>query len=407
MWAAEVLGRPFGVMRVDLYDVHGSIWFGEVPPYPAGGDRTVIRVLNVGPTVDQPGGMASVVAELVTQNEQSASPVDLRVVDSGGIGSPPRRGARFARVLLGAATARVDVAHLHVASRGSTWRKAAVARACSLRRLPYGIHLHGAGYAAFLSSSAPARKRLVERFFHGAAYVVVLGEPWARLVADELSVPRSKIHVVHNGVAGGAAPVVPWPADRRKRVVFLGQIGARKGVPELLQAFEQLDAVPDAELVLAGPPSPSEPDVVRQVEEAARARPGRISYVGALSRARSQELLGEAYVLALPSHAEGLPMVVIEAMSQGVPCVTTPVGAMEEAVTDGVNGLLVEPGNTDALAEQLRRLLDDEPLHDAMARSAYDTWMRGFDARSMYEDIRALWVQTAGRAVGGSGNRAQ
>ncbi|RZU34107.1 glycosyltransferase family 4 protein [Blastococcus saxobsidens] len=356
----------------------------------------MIRVLNVGPTAEQPGGMASVVAELADQNRLSAAPVNLRVVDSGGIGSPPRRGARFARALLGAVTARVDVAHLHVASRGSTWRKAAIARACSLRGLPYGIHLHGAGYAGFLSSSSPAGKRLVEHFFHGAAYVVVLGEPWARLVADELSVPRSRIHIVHNGVSGGAPPDVPWPADRRKRVVFLGEIGARKGVPELLRAFEQLDAVPDAELVLAGPPSPSDPDVVRQVEEAVRTRPDRIRYAGALARARSRDLLREAYLLALPSHAEGLPMVVVEAMSLGVPCVTTPVGAMEEAVTDGVNGVLVQPGNPDALAGQLRRLLDDVALRDAMARSAHDTWAQGFDARSMYEDLRALWAQAAG-----------
>jgi glycosyltransferase involved in cell wall biosynthesis len=380
--------RGLGAVTPVAHDRH--------PTTTNGGDRTVIRVLNVGPTADQPGGMASVVAELAAQNRLSASPLDFRVVDSGGLGSPPRRAAMFVGSLLRAGAARVDITHLHVASQGSTWRKAAIARACSLRGLPYGIHLHGAGYATFLRTTAPARKRLIERFFHRAAYVVVLGEPWARLVADELSVPRSKIHVVHNGVAGGTPPVVPWPANRRKRVIFLGQIGARKGVPELLRAFEQLDAVPDAELVLAGPPS--EPDVVRQVGEAVRARPDRIVYAGALPRARSQELLREAYVLALPSHAEGLPMVVIEAMSLGVPPVTTPVGAMAELVSHGDNGYLVEPGDTDALAEQLRRLLTSEPQRDTMARSAYDTWGRSFDARSMYEDIRSLWLETAGGA---------
>ena len=354
------------------------------------------RVLNVGPTADQPGGMASVVAELAAQNRLSASPVDFRVLDSGGLGSTPRRGAMFARTLLAAATARADVAHLHVASRGSTWRKAAVARVCSLRGLPYGIHLHGAGYADFLAGSSSAQRRHVERFFQQAAYVVVLGRPWARLAAEELGVPEADIHVVHNGVAGGAPPRTPWPADRRRRVVFLGQIGARKGVPELLRAFAQLDAVPDVELVLAGPPHPAEPDVLRQVTDAVRARPDRISYAGALPRNRSQELLGEAAVLALPSHAEGLPMVVIEAMSRGVPAVTTPVGAMAELVTDGVNGFLVEPGDANALAAQLHRLLADEATRAAMAGAAYETWAQGFDARSMYEDIRALWRRAAG-----------
>jgi glycosyltransferase involved in cell wall biosynthesis len=353
-----------------------------------------IRVVSVGPAAGQPGGMASVVAELEAQNRLSATPVDLRVLDSGGIGTPPRRLARFAGCLLATGATRADVAHLHVASRGSTWRKMAIASVCSRRGLPYGIHLHGAGYRDFLKAISPAAKQRIERFFQRAAYVVVLGESWADLVAEQLSVPRSRISVVHNGVAGGAPPTVPWPAGRRKKVVLLGRIDASKGVPELLHAFERLDAVPDAELVLAGPPA--DPDVVRQVEEAVRARPGRISYAGSLPRTGAQELLREAYLLALPSRAEGLPMVVIEAFSLGVPCVTTPVGAMRELVKDGDNGYLVEPGDVDGLAERLRRLLDDASLRDTMARSAYDTWLHGFDARSMYEDIRRLWLETAG-----------
>ncbi|MCZ2858457.1 glycosyltransferase family 4 protein [Blastococcus sp. VKM Ac-2987] len=353
-----------------------------------------MRVLSIGPTGSQPGGMASVVAELEAQNRLSATPVPLRVLDSGGIGPAPRRAVNFARALAATAAARADVAHLHVASRGSTWRKMAIAEVCARRGLPYGIHLHGAGYRDFLEALSPTAKRRVERFFGRAAYVVVLGRPWARLVADELHVPAAKVHVVHNGVADGAPPVTPWPAGRRKRVVLLGRLDEGKGVPELLRAFERLDAVPDVELVLAG--APADPGVVALVEEAVRARPGRITHAGLLPRTRAQELLHEAYLLALPSHAEGLPMVVIEAMSRGVPAVTTPVGAMEELVTHGSNGFLVQPRDVDGLAEHLLRLLGSEELRDSMARAAYETWVTGFDARTMYADIRALWQATAG-----------
>ncbi|TYP87185.1 glycosyltransferase family 4 protein [Blastococcus xanthinilyticus] len=353
-----------------------------------------MRVLSVGPTGAQPGGMASVVAELEAQNRLSEAPVDLRVVDSGGLGSAPQRAGAFARSLLTAGRARADVAHLHVASRGSTWRKLAVAAVCARRGLPYGIHLHGAGYRGFLETLSPAAMRRVEQFFGRAAYVVVLGKPWARLVIEELGVPEERVHVVHNGVADGAPPVTPWPAGRTKRVLLLGRMDAGKGVPELLRAFERLDDVPDAELVLAGPPA--EADVVTQVEEAVRARPGRVRYAGSLPRAAAQELLRDAYLLALPSHAEGLPMVVIEAMSRGIPAVTTPVGAMAELVTSGANGYLVPPGDVDALTEHLRLLLGGEELRDAMAAAAYATWQAGFDARSMYADIRALWQDAAG-----------
>ncbi|MCF6508470.1 glycosyltransferase family 4 protein [Blastococcus sp. MG754426] len=357
-------------------------------------DDGALHVLSVGPTGGQPGGMASVVAELETQNGLDAAPVRLRVVDSGGIGPAPRRAANFARALATAGTARADVAHLHVASRGSTWRKMALARVCALRGLPYGIHLHGAGYRDFLRATSPALRRRIERFYDRAAYVVVLGGPWARVVTEELGVPAERVHVVHNGVADGAPPVTPWPADRPRRVVLLGRIDEGKGVPELLRAFERLDDLPDVELVLAGPPA--DPRVVALVEEAARARPGRVSYAGSLRRAEAQELLRTAYLLALPSHAEGLPMVVIEAMSRGIPAVTTPVGAMEELVTHGANGFLVPPGDVDALTEHLARLLGDPALRDEMARAAYATWAEGFDARTMYAAIRACWRRAAG-----------
>lgn len=352
-----------------------------------------LRVLSIGPTGGQPGGMASVVAELEIQNRLSATPVHLRVLDSGGIGPAPQRAANFARCLLTTATVRADVAHLHVASRGSTWRKMAIASVCSRRRLPYGIHLHGAGYRGFLEATSPAGKRRIERFFTRAAYVVVLGKPWARLVTEELGLPAAKVHVVHNGVADGEPPTAPWPAGRPKRVVLLGRIDESKGVPELLRAFERLDAFPDSELVLAGPPA--DPRVVELVEEAVRARPGRVTYAGSLPRVEAQELLREAYLLALPSHAEGLPMVVIEAMSRGIPAVTTPVGAMEELVSSGTNGFLVQPGDVDGLAEHLLRLLGSEELRDTMARAAYETWAAGFDARTMYVDIQALWRASA------------
>jgi|tagenome__1003787_1003787.scaffolds.fasta_scaffold20975135_2 glycosyltransferase involved in cell wall biosynthesis len=362
----------------------------------SGGDDggTVTRVLSIGPTGGQPGGMASVVAELSAQNRLSAAPVRLRVLDSGGLGPWRRRLIRFAFCLLAVLMSRADVAHLHVASRGSTWRKAVIAEACSVRRLRYGIHLHGATYEDFLRTVSGSRRCVVERFFQRAAYVVVLGEFWARLVTEQLSVPASRVHVIHNGVALGVPPTVPWPSGRPKRVLFLGRIGVTKGVPELLRAFEKLDDVPDARLVLAGPET--DPAVLQLVHEAVRARPDRVEYQGSLPRRQSQELMRQAYVFALPSRAEGLPMTLIEAMAMGVPCVTTPVGAIEELVTHGKNGYIVEPGDTRALTDHVRHLLSSEALRDAMAAAAYETWTRDFDAARMYERLRELWSETAG-----------
>jgi glycosyltransferase involved in cell wall biosynthesis len=334
--------------------------------------------------------MAAVVAELLAQNARAEAGARLRVIDSGGIGASGwRRLLTFAVCLGTVARSRADVAHLHVASRGSTWRKVVVAAVWRLRRRPYVIHLHGAGYAGFLDATSDRGRSVVRWLFHGAAFVVVLGERWARLVTERLTVPVDRVRVVHNGVAGGEAARPRNAAGGH--AVFLGEVGRRKGVPELLRAFATIDSAA-VRLTVAGPPG--EPEVVEQVREAARSDP-RISYRESLPREQAQTLLRTADVLVLPSHAEGLPMVLVEAMAAGVPVVTTPVGSISELVVHGRNGYVHEPGDVDALAAHLTDLLLDEDRRDRMGRAAHETWAAGFDAAEMHAELCRLWRAAA------------
>lgn len=344
-----------------------------------------VEVLSVGPRSDQPGGMAAVVAELLAQNARADHGARLRVVDSGGVGPSGRRLLAFARCLVTVATSRADIAHLHVASRGSTWRKLVVAAVWRLRRRPYVIHLHGAGYAGFLGAVSDRRRSVIRWLFRGAAFVVVLGEAWARLVTERLAVAADRVRVVHNGVAGGGS--MPQRNAPGGHAVFLGEVGRRKGVPDLLRAFATIDTAA-ARLTVAGPPG--EPEVAQQVREAARNDP-RIRHEESLPREQAQTLLREADVLVLPSYAEGLPMVLVEAMAAGVPVVTTPVGSISELVVHGRNGYLHEPGDVDALAAHLTDLLSNRARRDQMGRAAHETWAAGFDAAEMHAELCRLW----------------
>lgn len=360
------------------------------PPGTGGAQASrVVEVLSVGPRSDQPGGMAAVVAELLAQNVRADTGVRLRVVDSGGVGPSGRRLLAFARCLVTVATSRADVAHLHVASRGSTWRKVVVAAVWRLRRRPYVIHLHGAGYAGFLDATSDRGRAVVGRLFRGAASVVVLGEAWARLVIETLAVPAERVRVVHNGVAGGGS--TPPRNAPGGHAVFLGEVGRRKGVPDLLRAFATIDASA-VRLTVAGPPG--EPEVAEQVREAARSDP-RITHHESLPRTQANALLRDADVLVLPSFAEGLPMVLVEAMAAGVPVVTTPVGSISELVAHGRNGYLHEPGDVEALAAHLSELLSNQARRDQMGRAAHATWAAGFDAANMYAELSHLWRRSA------------
>ena len=85
------------------------------------------------------------------------------------------------------------------------------------------------------------------------------------------------------------------------------------------------------------------------------------------------ELLRCADAFALPSYVEGLPISLLEAMALGVPCVSTRVNAIPEALEDGVNGFLVDPGDSDGLAEAIIKLKRDPELAVRLSSKAAET----------------------------------
>jgi glycosyltransferase involved in cell wall biosynthesis len=105
-----------------------------------------------------------------------------------------------------------------------------------------------------------------------------------------------------------------------------------------------------------------------------------------------ERLLAAAVLYVLPSYNEGLPVSVLEAMAAGLPIVSTPVGGIPEAVTDGVEGYLVEPGNVQALADRMDRLLGDQDLAMRMGESARRKVELVFSANAVVPQVEAMYL---------------
>lgn len=71
-----------------------------------------------------------------------------------------------------------------------------------------------------------------------------------------------------------------------------------------------------------------------------------------------KQMLWDAQVFVLPTHSEGMPNALLEAMAAGLPVISPPVSSIPEIVTEGINGCLVEPGDAEALADAMRRMID-------------------------------------------------
>lgn len=166
------------------------------------------------------------------------------------------------------------------------------------------------------------------------------------------------------------AHFVDAPAPRRVdrfTFAFAGRLVRHKGIFDMLAAFGQLAAAdPRLHLNVAG----TGPDAEAFAREAsAHPQAGQITLLGHLGLSGVQEMLREAEVFVLPSYAEGLPKVMWEAWGAGCSIIITDVGGVTRFAKDGQNALVTKPGDIEALATAMSRLIADEDLRQKVARA--------------------------------------
>jgi glycosyltransferase involved in cell wall biosynthesis len=155
------------------------------------------------------------------------------------------------------------------------------------------------------------------------------------------------------------------------RLLVVGRYGKRKGGPELIAAVAKAqNAGVTATLRFVGSEEHEGEEAELRAEVDRHALDGAVEFVGT---ARGDELLAHyaaADVFCLPSKREGLPLAILEAMAAGLPVLATPVGAIADVVEDGQHGILVPPGDSDALAEAITRLASDRELRERLGAAA-------------------------------------
>ena len=213
-------------------------------------------------------------------------------------------------------------------------------------------------------------------------YVVCQGPAWQAFFQEALGLEPERCPVVDAWVATEA--YLETGRHRRARatgcveILFVGWLERFKGVFELLAAIRELasaEDVPCFRLTLAG-----DGGVAAEAKSwvARHGLSDRVRFVGWVDGEAKLGLFRDADVFVLPSYTEGLPNAMIEAMAAGLPVVVTPVGSVPDVVTDGVQGLLVEPRSVAALTTALRKLLREPATRASMGRSAHLTAQERF-----------------------------
>jgi glycosyltransferase involved in cell wall biosynthesis len=234
---------------------------------------------------------------------------------------------------------------------------------------------------------------------HGAFRVVTVCGPFAKEL-ERRGIEKCKITVLHNFVK----PFVPAPLSEVEQlrdrlglqdkavILVVGRLSSEKGHAVLLQAaarLEKMTGVPDFRVVVLGD-GPENENLLRL-----RVRLGienRIVMAGFQKDVSPFYSLGT--MLALPSYSEGSPNVVLEAMAAGLPIAATAVGGVPEILENAVTGLIVQPGDPQAMAEAILQLLHDPETAAKLADAARSRVQSDYTPAAYRRSLSQFYLDT-------------
>lgn len=269
--------------------------------------------------------------------------------------------------------------HNHLGDAGGT----VALLAATMAGIPFSYTAHGPDLFF-----APAHWRIDEktaraRFVACISYfcrsqLMLFSDPehWHKLAIVRCGVEPSRYGALPRTVVG-------------QNVLFVGRLAAVKGVPLLLEAFVRIRSrYPRARLTLVGDGSEL---ATLKTHASALGLDDVVDFVGYCTQEEVAILLEEADMLVLPSFAEGLPVVLMEALASRMPVIATPVAGVSELVRDGESGLLVPPGDIDSLARALDRLLGDPDLCRRLGEAGRNAVLERHDVKREAEKLLALF----------------
>lgn len=265
---------------------------------------------------------------------------------------------------------------------------------CRFSGVPYLLYLHTDVHRRVPAAPFPLRP-VLSAVFRLADACLVQG----RVFRDELASQRpGRVFVLPNCVDDPSEAIEAGPGNGKPKVLFLSNIEESKGIMTLLRA------VP---LVLAGQPGvtftivgPWRGKAIRRDVEEVLARNGlgrSVFLAGEAYGDRKSEIMARHEIFVLPSRRETMSLAVLEAMRASLPVVSTDVGAMSEAVVEGVTGFLVPSDDPEALARRILELARNAPMRAAMGQAGRLRYEREFTPAVYTMNVREILEQVAGR----------
>lgn len=354
-----------------------------------------MKVLMVGNHSSVKGGITSVESQLLNHDWENDG-VDLRFIptyiNTNAIMKSLYFGVAFAKVVTGLLIFKPDVLHMHMSYNGSFYRKYMIHKLCRMFGKKDIIHLHGSEFKKFYIESNTKTKNKIQTLLKECDRVIVLGDKWEKVIKE--IEPYTNTFILRNAIKIPEIGSVKWEETQFK-ILFLGVLIKRKGVTDLLEAMNLLmmDGTLEkhnVKLIVAG--NGEEKEYLNAKSKQLKIDK-YVTFTGWVDGDKKISILKDCQLFILPSYNEGLPVSILEAISYGMPVISTNVGSIDEAVIEGRNGYLVEPGDTVSIADSIRNVCCSKEKWLCMSEESKILANLKFDEKSYFDTLKRLYLQ--------------
>jgi len=279
----------------------------------------------------------------------------------------------------------IKIIHVHSSYNGSFFRKAIILYLAKFFNKKTIFHLNGSQFNIFYEKSFGLIKALIRFTLNKTDLILVVSEQWKKDI--EAKHINSRIEILYN-------PVLVQEIQKQKeesdlvKALFMGKIGHRKGAYDVLEAAKLIND-PKIKITLYGD---GETQKLKDLAEKFNLEQN-IRIADWISDDKINEAYQNADIYILPSYNEGLPLSVLEAISRGIPVISTNIGGIPEAVKNEVNGFLIEPGDYNLLADKILLLANNKLLRDQMGAEGYKIAKDKFDVNIIINKLMTFYKE--------------
>ena len=248
------------------------------------------------------------------------------------------------------------------------------------------MHMHCADFESYYNPSSH-KQRIVDTINACDLYLVLFNS-WKEYFKG-IGVNENIIKVLNNTIT----PPVHRLVERDKNVfnlLYLGVIGQRKGIYDILKALKEHREQFDGKVHLRIGGNQEEDILKACIHE--NDLESMVTFKGFVSGDKKIECLNWADAYILPSFNEGLPIGILEAMSYGHPIISSPVGGIPEVVKDGENGCMVEPGNLEEIAAAILKFVQNKDLIDQYGKESLKL-VQPYLPETVFESLAKMYNQ--------------